>query len=115
MPTISRTLRGSRRVVALVGGFALAVTAAGSAAAAPEGVAAPLVEVDRADALAGRYIVVLKGTPQEPSSPPLASPAVQRARALGVHVDAEYFHALRGYAAALTADQLAAVRGDEDV
>jgi subtilisin family serine protease len=90
----------------------LAVAAPGAAArpaARPGGLAA-LVDTDQPAAIAGRYIVVLKAGTASGSWEPAA-----RARRLGARVDAQYDHALVGFAADLDGAQLDAVRNDPDV
>jgi hypothetical protein len=75
---------------------------------------APVVAVDAQAALPGRYVVVLRAKPAGRSTAPVAA-TITRARERGVRVDRQYGHALTGFAAALSADQLAAVRHDPDV
>src|SRR5690349_13261338 len=57
---------------------------------------------------AGRYIVVLKDGRT-------VNGATTRAARLGVKPDRQYRSAVKGYAARLDADQVAALRGDADV
>ncbi|BCY12153.1 hypothetical protein L3i22_072410 [Actinoplanes sp. L3-i22] len=54
------------------------------------------------------YLVVLRRAPA-------AAAALRHARAIGVHVDREYHHALDGFAAVLSAAQLTALRADPAV
>jgi aqualysin 1 len=84
------------------------------AVAAPSGDEAPLVAAAADSVISDHYIVVLRSKPSG-SSAATSAPAVARARARGVRVDHEYGHALSGYAATLSATQLAAVRHDPDV
>lgn len=85
------------------------------AADGPGAQLAPLVTAAGADVLPDRYIVVLNAAPGKGQQAAGEASAVARARGHGVRIDRLYDHALSGFAAALTADQLAAVRADPDV
>jgi subtilisin family serine protease len=123
--------RAPRRAVAVLGLVSLALTSLGGAAHASAGDdLAPLLLTDSADAVDGRYVVVLDG----PASPArtttgkgradarvtgpqrgLGAQAADRARALGARVVHTYDATVAGYAAELTPSQLAKVRRDPAV
>ncbi|WP_317795868.1 S8 family serine peptidase [Actinoplanes sichuanensis] len=84
-----------------------ALTPATSAVAAPAD-PAPLITASGEPVAADSYIVVLRQAADR-------SKAVARSRTSGVKIKQEYQHALHGYSATLTADQLEAVRNDPAV
>jgi len=76
---------------------------------------APLVQASASDdALPGRYVVVLGGKPGTKQAKSAAR-AVARARQRGIRADHVYSHALNGFAAKLTAAELAELRKDPAV
>jgi subtilisin family serine protease len=86
-----------------------------AAGAAPAGAAAPtpaplLAAPDQA--VPGRYVVVLDGEPAASgaSAAKAFQASVAQAKSLGADVSQQYRHAVNGYAATLTAGELAAVR-----
>ena len=87
-------------------GLTIAAGPGASAATSPS--IAPLRTASSADAVAGRYIVILK--------PGVAtSTAVARASSQGAGVDRQYGTAVHGFAARMSADQLGVVRRDTGV
>ena len=100
-------------VVALGAGLAAAalVVAGAPATAGAADAPAPLIGAQSASAVAGEYLVVLR----RGVTPAGASRSVQRAEAAGGKVERQFTHALDGYAATLSADELADVREDPSV
>jgi hypothetical protein len=104
------SLRLSRALgaAALAASGVLVASLAAPAGAATSPALAPLTGPSAASAAPGRYIVVLTGEPGS-SSATLKS-TVARAKQLGADVTHEYDHVLNGFSAALSDDELAAVR-----
>ncbi|HET7689643.1 MAG TPA: S8 family serine peptidase [Nocardioidaceae bacterium] len=103
--------RPARRL--LIGAFATAAAlgATGLPAADAAGTRAPLVGTQRATAIDGQYIVVLK----DRTSPAAQADARRSAEAAGGSVRATYTHALRGFAAKLPARALDGLRSNPNV
>ena len=77
----------------------------------PDRALAPLVGVDRPDAIAGRYIVVLERGAPRAAADSVRADAVSR----GGRVSHQYGHALDGFAATLPASALDGVRRNPNV
>lgn len=111
------TRRAMTARLAVTGALALtAAFATGPAAHAAD--EAPLLDAGTA-AVPGRYIVVLDaaaaGAGSSTRAERAADPVLDRAAELDVDVDHQYLHAVNGFAAALDADQLAALRATPGV
>ncbi|MDG4833336.1 S8 family peptidase [Solwaraspora sp. WMMD1047] len=95
-------------VAAIAVTAAVVVAAPGSAAAAEP--PAPLLSAS-GTAIPGSYLVVLEGTPDRART----RTAATRAARIGAQVTHRYGHALNGYAATLTPDQVETLRNDPAV
>jgi subtilisin family serine protease len=112
--------RRLRHGAAVVGLTALVLSGLGTTSAQASGgdEVAPLLHASSADAVDGRYIVVLEegaATATATARSRAAERAAQRARGLGARVTHTYDATIAGYAATLSADELAAVRSDPAV
>ena len=108
----ARARTAPRRVA--LGGVLAAASLAWLAPAAPAA-QAPLVNAQSKDVIADRYVVVLKGKPGTARAKVAAGARWIEPRSRGVRPDRTYTHALNGFAAQLTPDQLNALRADADV
>ncbi len=108
---VTSTLRKGALAVGVMAAVALTTSVAQTAVAAPDSPSlAPMASVDKAQAIDGSYIVVLK----DGTTSAQTAKAADRAEAAGGKVDKEFL-ALKGYAARLDANQLKKVRQDPDV
>jgi subtilisin family serine protease len=113
-PSRGRCLLALTATVVTASTLTATPAAAGPTGAARAGGPAAVVDGDRPDAIAGRYVVVLRRDGTGSAAPRVAR-ATRRARDAGIRVDAEYRNAIGGFAAALDGSQLQAVREDPDV